>query len=452
MVKVELIDWKVRAPLDLASHAALICYQAETPEMGKRIDVEKRLFKVSHHTTLQHTDFTFLIEGIAVSDITFGMHLAHPFYNSDQKSGRYCANMFANPDYEAIQNYVKLFWPEVSSWDRAAVMEYIKNGVRVYGENMGEAIALARDFLKIERPYVSDKYLDQNASKIAQEQMRMFISTIFPTTFDLTINMTVLVAMWESMWTPAGKAITQAMVNAVLEKFPDVLFMFNPERRRVGEWYMDVPSHGSDNMYKPSLKLLGIIDKELFILPKSEVMHPVDKLHFLPEMMDNSFGEIRTEIEVSTATMGQDQRHRTLGRSEPKFTGNFYLPPIPRTLGLHGEAEKLMAMWADVSVGHGTLGMMLAPYGAMVTYKKRGSFNAVAHEQGKRLCWCAQEEIYHLGRYLRFAIEKEDGVSDLLRIFEPPCYNAGKCAEGDRYCGRDLALRKTGDYFPERKV
>ena len=137
MIKVELIDWKVREPLDMASHAALMCYQAEAPEMGEKIDVENRLFKVSHHTTLQHTDFTFQIEGIAVSDITFGMHLASPFYNSDQKSGRYCAKMFTDPDFGKIEKYIKFFWPEVKKFSRAQVMSYIvKQGVNVYQKNM----------------------------------------------------------------------------------------------------------------------------------------------------------------------------------------------------------------------------------------------------------------------------------------------------------------------------
>jgi len=105
MIKVNLITHTETKPLELASHAALICYQAEMPEMGKMLDVENRLFNVGHHTTLQHFFLTFSVEGIAVGDITFGMHLASPFYNSDQRSGRYCAKMFVEPDFEEIKNY-----------------------------------------------------------------------------------------------------------------------------------------------------------------------------------------------------------------------------------------------------------------------------------------------------------------------------------------------------------
>jgi len=307
--------------------------------------------------------------------------------------------------------------------------------------------------IRKERPYINEKLLATIAPKVAQEQMRMFISTIFPTSFDFTVNLTALVAMYESAWTPAMKHVTDQMVRKLGKEFPAIRFMFNRKKVSETEWSMTVPAKNFDNAYRPSLKLLGVIDEESFVMPENEMMHPVDKLHFLPEMMDNSFGEIRTEIEISTATMGQDQRHRTLGRSKPKFTGNFYLPPIPKALYLGDEADRLMKMWADVSSHRGTLGMILAPYGAMVKYKKRGSFNAIAHEQGKRLCWCAQEEIYHAGRYLRLAIEKEKGKnSKLLKMFEPPCYKNGRCGEGSRYCGRDMEMRKSGDYFPIRRV
>ena len=114
--------------------------------------------------------------------------------------------------------------------------------------------------------------------------------------------------------------------------------------------------------------------------------------------------------------------------------------------------------------------MVLAPYGAMVAYEKVGSFNAIIHEQGKRLCWCAQEEISNLSRQMRLSLKGEleksaanatslasaqlwqMRLAEFLRIFEAPCYRTGKCAEGVRYCGRDMSLRENGDYFPKRRA
>lgn len=460
MIKVDLTGWKNVSTLAEAEHAGKICYQSKMPEIKQTEDekvvsfVNESLFKVSHHTALEHSSFTFDIEGISVGDITVGLHLAHVFYNSDQRSGRYCAKMFEEPDFGMIENYIINFWPEAKRKELKKIMNYIKSGVGIYHDNIENARKFSAEYFKRERPFVSEEILSRNAPKVAQEQMRSFVSVVFPTAFKYTINAIALVAMWESAWTPAGKYVTDLMVTKVLEKFPNMRFMFKEERRRKGEWAMAPKNLPVKIKYKPGFKLLEVFGEKDFIVPDPEIMHPVDKLHFLPELMDNSVGTIFTQVEISTATMGQDQRHRTLGRSQPEFTGSFYLPPIPAYLRLEADAIDLMADWRDLSrIIPKSLAMILAPYGAMVTYKKRGSFNAIAHEQGKRLCWCAQEEIYHAGRLFRLAIEKKKGKrSKLLRIFEPPCYRTGKCAEGARYCGRDRKLRKNGNYFPEREV
>jgi len=455
MIKVSLIAHTDAAPLELASHAALKCYQSQDPEWGKTIDVANRLFFVGHHTTLQHFFLTFSIEGISVGDITFGMHLAHPFYNSDQRSGRYCAKMFIEPDFPEIEKYVQKFWPELPAKKRAGVMRYIKKGVGFYHKNIDKATETAQEFIKSERPFANDKYAEMNAPKIAQEQMRNFIPVIFPSGFDFTINLTVLAAMYRAAWTPPMRFVTGQMVRETVKRFPELEFMFRKSDARGRDWAMDMPKSGSVKIkYKPSHKLIDIISEKEYIVPEEGKIHPVDLLHFDPEMMNNTGGEILTETEISVATMGQDQRHRTIRRGRPEFTGSFYLPPIGRKLKLEKDAKEMMADWMKISKNiPATLSMVLAPYGAMVKYRKSGSFNAINHEQAKRLCFCAQEEIYHAGRALRLEIEKKRGKkSKLLKIFEPPCFKNGRCAEGARYCGRDIKLRNSGDYFPERKI
>lgn len=452
--KVELLDGK---PLEIASHAALRCYQSEDPKIGQVIDVEGRLFAPSHHTTLQHAKsfFTFSIEGISVGDVIFALHLAHPFYNSDERSGRYCATMFLEPDFSAIEKYIKGYWPEIKKKELKKVLDYIRMGVGLYQKNISAATEIAKELIKKERPFVSEKYLESNAPKIAQEQMRTFISIIFPTGLDFTVNLTALAALHRTAWTPAMQHAVSEMVRIVLEKHPELGFMFSPDKKSQDEWSVKLPKEKNINLAKhPKHKLLTISGEDSFIVPDSEDMHPVDLLHFRPKYMDNSIGEIRTKITISAATMHQDQRHRTIRRGEPSFTGGFYLPPILSKMGLDADAKKYLAEW--ITIGKkvpGTLAMILAPYGAMVSYEKVGSFNAIAHEQGKRLCWCAQEEIYHAGLFLRQAIEKKcDKKTKLLQIFEPPCYRTGKCAEGARYCGRDMRKRENKSYFKLRAV
>ncbi|MFA5994541.1 MAG: FAD-dependent thymidylate synthase [Parcubacteria group bacterium] len=452
--KIELLDGQ---PLEVASHAALRCYQPKDPQMGKLIDVEGRLFSPGHHTTLQHAKsfFTFSIEGIAVGDIIFGLHLTHPFYNSDERSGRYCAAMYLEPDFSDIEKYIKGYWPDIKKKELKNVLDYVRMGVELYQKNISVAAEIAKDLIKKERPFVSEKYIEMNAPKIAQEQMRMFIPVIFPTGLDFTVNLTVLAALHRTAWTPAMQHVVSEMVKIVLRKHPELAFMFSPDKKSMNEWSMELPRKKDVKMAKyPKHKLLALSGENNLIIPDSGDTHPVDLLHFHPKYMDNSIGEMKTRITVSAATMHQDQRHRTLRRGEPSFTGEFYLPPIPSKMGLDKEVEKYLAEW--IKLGKKipkALVMILAPYGAMVSYDKVGSFNAIIHEQGKRLCWCAQEEIYHAGLLLRQAIERKCGEkSKLLQIFEPPCYRTGKCAEGARYCGRDVKKRLKGNYFPKRKV
>lgn len=452
MIKVKLLTHTNISPADLASHAALICYQAEAPEIGKQIDIENRLFNVGHHTTLQHFFFTFTIENIAVSDITLGLHLTHPFYNSDQRSGRYSARMFDNPDFELIENYIKNLWPEVSNENLDKTIDFIKTGLELYQINRDDAIEAATNFIKNERPFASAKSIELNAPKIAQEQMRVFVSTIFPTALDFTVNLSTLAAIYRSAWTPALKRVSTEMVKQVLEKFPELDYMFKPDSHSEDSWSPSIISTEAGIKQKPVAKLLSQLG-EFLEMPNKKIMHPVDLLHFTPEQMDNSFRCIETEIETSLATMGQDQRHRTIRRSQPIFTGNFYMPPITVDLGLNHDSLSLMTDWLNLrELLPATLHAAIAPYGAMVAYRKSGSINAIAHEQAKRLCWCAQEEIYHLSLDLRTEIAKQSPDSELLNLLQPPCFIDGVCGEGARYCGRDLTKRGEPDFNKTRRI
>jgi len=451
MINVELLARTNVDPVELASHAALMCYQDTPPDFGKEIDVKNRLFDVGHHTTLQHFFMTFKIDGIAVGDVTFGLHLASPFYNSDQRSGRFCAKMFLNPNFGKIGDYIKFFWPNIRHEKIDKVVSYIKSGLEAYSTNIEGATNLAKQFIKEERPFASEKYIEANAPKFAQEQMRMFIPVIFPTGLDFTINLSSLVALYESAWNPVMKHITTKMAMIMLTSFPKLHFMFDEKKQRGKDWSSLFRKGGTGHEigYEPILWGLDVLGDNFFKKPEPNIMHPVDILHYQPELMDNNFAEIRSEIEISLATMGQDQRHRTISRSEPYFTGRFYLPPLLREMGLEKEATNLLERWRELTEEiPPSLARIIAPYGAMVRYSKRGSLNAICHEQMKRTCLCAQEEICNLSIQLRRNIENEN----LLSVFAPACYRTGVCAEGNRYCGRDIKLRESGDYFPTRKV
>jgi len=497
MIKVKLLQTTEGDPMALASHAALMCYQAEPPKMGELIDVKGRLFNPGHHTTLEHFNLTFQIEGTPINDVTLGLHLTHPFYNTDQRSGRYCATMFLNPNYSDMQAHINELWPDMGEDKIQLVMNFIEKGVGIYQKNIGRATDAAAKLLKEERSCASKGSIEANKGKIAQEQLRMFISTIFPTGLDETQDLITLASEFETPWTPGMRYIVNKkveaaknklkmsyrskLINLFIDAFPklakkyklirrqDISFMFNPDKQRKDDWSITIAAGTIPKIsYSPSLELLGISgDLGKVVSVKAAAKDPVDKLHFKPETMSNSVIHIRTKKCISLATMGQDQRHRTLQRGIPAFTGKFYMPPILQELHLESEALEIMKHWIYlVDKIPGSLWMAIAPYGAMVEYESIGSVNAIAHEQGKRTCWCAQEEIYWLAVLLRKAIEQKltqskdenelKSLRILLSIFEPACYSTGVCIEGPRCCGRqDMALvvrNSKMDYFRKRKV
>lgn len=446
---------------DLISYSAKGCYEAGEPKMGAHMNIEKGLFEPGHHTTLQHGYYTFRISDIAISDVTFGLHLASPFYNSSQRSGRFCGEMFGKPDYNAIKDYIKKYWPEVGDTNLKLALEFVFNGISIYQEGLDNAVKIAEEFIREERPKATGKYILQNAPKFAQEQLRMFISTIFPTALTFSLDLSAITAMYRSAWTPVMRDVTEKMARIVLMYSPEFSYMFN---RMYDESYDWSPRWLTDDFFrtytKPRATLLSVSSVEDVIIPPIFATHPVDALHFSPEFMNNFKVEIKTLVEMSVATMGQDQRHRTISRTPPEFTGAFYIPPVVDELNRRVKndfyvrsAKDMIAMWNSFfDILPKTLATALAPYGAMVRYQKSASLNAAIHELAKRSCWCAQEEIFHLALILRKETIKMFGdSSNILDIFPPPCVKTGKCTEGRRYCGIIIKGKDT-ECFIDRKV
>lgn len=457
-ITVKLLQPPSIKPIEMASHAAKLCYNAEAPALGELMNVENALFKKGHHTTLEHTDYTFLIEGISVGDVTLGFHLANPFYNTDQRSGRYCTKMFANPDMTEINRYIRTYWPDLSEQEIWGVTDYITACISSFNRYKDQAEEEATKLLRKQRPHLSAKDLKNKAEGVSQEQMRALVPVIMPTAIDYSVNLTTVIALYKSAFTPVMRAVTAMMADEVVKNDPRTRFMFHREPMK-GESDYWTPSTSEYSPYlvnEPTCELLSVEGLEDFDMPHEEKCHPVDQLHFLPDMMNNSIGGITTRLTLSLMTMGQNQRHRTVHRSAPEFTSGFFIPPLlTRCKGLGTEYLALAKRWQELSqLLPPSLAAVIAPYGTMMTYKTRDDFLALAHEHGKRLCWNAQQEIYELSRQLREAIAKLYGKkSPLLGIFEPPCTRHGKCLEGDRCCGRNIGARNTrANYYPRRVV
>ncbi|HSQ98160.1 MAG TPA: FAD-dependent thymidylate synthase [Rickettsiales bacterium] len=446
MIKVSLIAKTSETPTNLISHAAKTCYTSKVPEMGNTMDVENNLFKTGHHTTLQHNYYTFNIEGLSISSTIFGLHLTHPFYNTDQRSGRF-SKMYAKPDFEEIKSYILKYWPNC---DIENILSFIKKGTEIYQANIEKATQVAIDFIKEERPFATEEYITMNAPKIAQEQLRMFISTIAPTALDISVNLSVITALWRSAWSLEMREITNQMRDLILNEYADLAYMFNEEHRRNDNWSPKMDFTNPSILKEP--QLLGF-DIELLedLNLKSIAKDSVDLRYFTPENMNNTLSFIKSRIEVSLATMGQDQRHRTIKRGIPELNGHFYLPPILEKIGLEKTAQDFLNEYTELIKNlDKNLALAIAPYGIMSTYSKYADLNGAIHEQEKRLCWSAQEEIYNLSRQLHEKL-LQSGNDEIAELMTPACYKKA-CIEGRRYCGRDVSKLKNDKNIPRRKI
>ena len=458
MIKVKLNEIKSNRmtgneALLLMTKAAQTCYKDTIPEPTEPMNIEGNIFKVSHHTVMQHLDFSFEIDGISVGDITFGLHLANPFYDSSQRSGRFCSAMFSNPDIEGIMAYICHYY-ELTGHQQEMVRRYLKIALQMYSESLPRATAKARELIGIERPNASAKYIDQNAPKFAQEQLRNFVPVIFPTGIFYTINLSALVALYRSAWNPILKDLTQQMADLVVAAIPGIRYMF--ERRAEESFNIQIGTSNGvlrDVVHAMLLRVPNITNAEI---PNAKDMHPVDLLPFKPKFMENNTINIESEVQISVATMGQDQRHRTLRRGIPMLTGDFYLAPILAELNLDSKALDVMSLWKELPEDlPESLRVTLSPYGAMVRYRKYASLNAFLHEQHKRGCHCAQQEIYEVSRKLRKDLmattEIPHRMGELLDAVSPACFFGHGCGEGARYCGRDLDSLLTNP-FPKRTI
>lgn len=454
-VKVTKIAETDVSPTILASHAATMCYNADTPELGRTIDVKKRLFDTGHHSTLEHNYWTFMIENIPVSSVVFGLHLTAPFYDTDQRSGRF-SKMYENPDMADIKNTLETYYPDAPAQNITQACDFIEKGLNVYADNKNKVTEMARDAIHRERPMASDKYIENNAPKLAQEQLRMFVSMIAPTALDWTVDLATICAFYRTAWTPFMRDTMDKIAEQIKKDHPDIAYMFDEKVRNTEYWSPKFAPCYMGAKKRPEFRLLDYkYDDNLFKDNKSR--DTVDTLQFSPEYMDNSLMYVRESIHVDAgATMGQDQRHRSIKRSKPVFTGYFYLPPLLDKAGLKPTADIWMRDFYNMVRNpefSRSLLTSIAPYGAMVKYDKHADLNALIHEQGKRTCWCAQEAIYHLACDLRRELEEKIGRNAaVLDYLTPPCLSMGHCVEGARYCGRDLKNETLAKYFRDRQI
>jgi len=445
--------------------AAAICYQptiAAAKTVAPKISVKDALWKTGHHTTLMHSNqhVSFLLDKIPVSLVTFGLHLQGAHYNTSQRSGRYCTSMFDSDYQDFVVKFIDRYTSLTSTSEIGMdILKWVKDGVKYFKNNLSTITEKARIAMKLERPNFNGD-LDAQSQRIAQEQLRYVISTIFPTGMMYTINIPTLVALYECAWNVPLANLLKRMYGEVFgdeylstlveDEDPDKMYHLASRRfRRCSDIPLELSftpefaSFETKIMRSPKSEVFctngSKTNAEMFKhLTRTQANASADVLQFSPNA--NYIGlrpveqTIRSRVSVSVATFGQDQRHRSIVRGVPTVTGEIYVPPLLK--GHEKFFRKHMKTYLELAEHGGTENLIhFIPYGAVVSYVKEADTRAFHHETTKRLCLNAQEEIYYLSEK---TIDQMFGKNNDGRP-GPPCIIHGKCPEGKRYCGREVA-------------
>lgn len=441
----------------LSQFAAATCYQPTHEKVIKsapHIDVENSLYRTRHHTTIQHGNhyLTFEIENIPVSLVTFGLHLTHPFYNSSQRSGRYCTTMFDLGD-EVMTDYIDSF---INSnchdvcdtiLGKEMVVNWVRDGINFYKNNINKMCELAEAAIRHERPHYTGNVKLQ-AERIAQEQLRCVLSTIFTTRLVHTINVSSLLSMKAIAWNTPLRELLRMMCDTL----PDGKFKEFAKELDTLDYNEYVPRYKTDYgtntglccapdvEVDPKCIYSGVNSKLIELYNGKFNNTLLDTFFFNPNTntIDPDNSTIKSYVEIPVSAFGQDQRHRTIRRSNPTVTGNFFVPPLVDQLP-DGKSfcADYIAEYIELTKSTSTGDMIhFIPYGAMVSYTKEADVRAYLHSANKRLCFNAESTISAMEK---MTVQQLSGVLKTDTI-DAPCAT-GKCPEGKRYCGRDLAHR-----------
>ncbi len=424
-MKITILDTNYK-PTNIAVASARSCYVSkgivkpeDVEEWSKKGELLDSIFKAGHHTTLQHTHFTILIEGISRHLIWRLLH-SHMFYNSEQVSQRY-AKM-------KIENFYIPKGADQTKWS-----EYYQKMFKFYEEFCEKLEPIMKDKLP--------KFQKHIANKKAQEMARYLLPVGMKAHLYHTIN--IITAL---RYINVAKFLPEAVEEA--EEFVELL---EKEMLKI------------DKNLKP---LIDFAKKEKALFPKVDISKYRDKgvfdiINHNFEINENYAGVLRSSnlffdesllggfnsyVKLSLSADAQNQRHRRSPAIRPAledmYKRDYYIPPIIKENLLDKYKEAIEYSYQFFESQKKILGFSNSVYALVNAHNieiiQKDDFNEFMHKAQMRLCYNAQQEIFDI-IYSQISQLKENGVD--VSNFLPPCairYKEGikpYCPEGERFCG-----------------
>ncbi len=429
-MQVELIATTKLTTTDFTDEVAFnaaICYQSSLKAATKVNLSKDKLFEMGHHTPFESSSYTFAIEDIPISLVTFGLHETHPMYNTLQRSFRYTID---DTLMEKVASTAK-FLDELLDHDAVKlnrILNWIERGIEFYNQNIDELVIGARDALTEERPNFRGG--DIQAVRLAQEQGRSILSSGLPTGMSYTVDTITLLSMYYAAWNKPMRDVTKSMLDA--SGVPGILY--KKDRNDVDmDWEPNFIDVGQNYKTGPVTSLVSNDIRDMHIERLAEMQHPVDMLHFSPRARTVKVDSVNFKHQMSIMTYGQFQRHRTITRSNVSHLSTFMLPPLMARSHnwkdfAAGYWNEYLNMVADYGIG---IMQFVSPYGASVQFESQAGLAGLTHFMSKRCCVRAQLEISQIAHEMKklALINTKVGAS---------CELDKGCHEGSMFCGRDV--------------
>lgn len=450
-MKIELLQQN-SSPSNVAVSAARTCYypngiiKPETSENWKNKNILLNdIFMAGHHTTLQHSYFTLLIEDVSRHFVWRFLH-SHSFYNSEQVSQRYTKMKKDAYIIPKKINNIDISKEQNEKWEHFYCYCFDKYET---------LIQLLIPYFETTLP----KHRKKEAIKKAQENARYVLPQGVTTYLYHTVNLMTLLR-----YISVGQQCIE-----IDEEAKEFVFLIEQELLKIDISLKPLIDKAKEQKFHfnestitdPKNSLVEIINAD----PLENPLKQVNDLNYAGFLGLNQiqhdplivFG-FTAKLKLSLCADAQNQRHRrSIGYRPPLQNINVditkdnikdfvFIPPVFNVIHpnlnsniLDIYLDTLINMYSFTKEQSKENFCYTLPNAHLITIQERNDYASFIHKSKMRLCLNAQEEI-------RFLTEKtieelETFLDTTLTLATAPCkarfYHGIRpyCPEGNRYCG-----------------
>lgn len=495
---VQLVNY-FSNPIETMASAARTCYSSKglieiehikssEKSYTGALKILQSIFQAGHHTVIQHIHFQFSLTNVSRQFVWSFLH-SHPFYNSEQVSQRYVEvkrdNVFIPPIKdrlltiynECINFQMDAYYKLMEMLDYTVSKEYYSRfPKRANTEKYKKDIKKkAQEIARYVLPLGTLTYLYHTISAITliryyklmnqldtSYEQRLVVEEMVRQTIALDKNMEIFFKeQYELEETLEYKYINTDSIY----KIKDERFKEEFDKKFNGMMYSQLISYDTNAeqiIYEAVREVLGLTKGQIgFEEAINLVVDPTKNKYLASTVELLTISKLNRVLynthyifkkRLSHCADSQEQRHRTtpasrpsmvlLDHSEPDYVTPILVKADAKVLKFYTEAmNKVWDYYNDFlrEGGSKEFALYLLPNAVTIRYTESADLLNLLHKLKSRLCYNAQEEIWHAS--LEEALQIQKVHPNLGKYLLAPCFYRMKagvspfCPEGDRYCG-----------------